>query len=1110
MMNVVTAWHEKIKIPTYGTGKPEKNPIFSERRIYQGSSGVVYPHPVIEKIENEKYDKEYDAVFIENQYLKIMILPEIGGRIHRAFDKIRNRDFIYYNQVIKPALVGLTGPWISGGIEFNWPQHHRPSTFDPIDVTIEEFEDGSKTIWVNEVEQMFRTKGMAGFTLYPDKAYVEVKVRLYNKTPFSQSFLWWANPAVKVNDFNQSVFPPDVHAVYDHGRRDVSDFPIATGTYYNVDYSPGTDISRYKNIPVPTSYMAGESKYDFIGSYEHDTQSGMLHVASHHVSTGKKQWTWGNGDFGKSWDRNLTDEDGPYVEIMCGVFTDNQPDFSWIQPDEEKSFEQYFMPYAEIGLVKNASKEAAMNVDFSNHEILVKIYVTTEYKNAIIIVLLDDSIIEEITADLSPLKSYQKTITSGVSFFPKQINVLVKDNEGNVLISYQPEEDIDKEKPAPAKAALLPSEIETNELLYLNGLHLEQYRHATFSPLPYYEEALKRDAGDIRNNNALGLWYLRRGQYAKAEPYFRKAVERLTERNPNPYDGEPYYNLGLCLKLQNNFDEAYKYFYKATWNDAWQHNAFLQLSKIAAIKKDFRNGLYLIEKSIDRNYRSHNARHLKAALLRKTGHAEEALRLIGDSLKIDPFNYGCLFEKYLVVSQDKQKTEALEKLRELIRNSLNNYLEYTIDYLQSGMYEEAIALLAAYEEKNHEASPLLFYYLGWLHLQLGNKEPAQLYFKKASLASPDYCFPNKLEDKMVLEAAISNDPADAKALYYLGNYWYSNRQYKEAMDCWERSIGIDDKFPTVQRNLSLAYYNKLKDASRSILLLETAFRLNTTDARVLMELDQLYKIQNYNYEQRLELLEKHLDLVEERDDLYLERITIYNQLHKYEKARQLLSERKFHPWEGGEGKVILQYLICQVELAKKALSRSSNEEALDLLDKLEHYPVNLGEGKLYGTAENDIHYFKGCAYEAMDMNEQAVEEFIAATRGNSEPVQAIFYNDPQPDKIFYQGLAWGKLHNEKKANEIFNKLISFGKQHLNDEIKIDYFAVSLPDLQVFDQDLNLRNVIHCNYMIGLGLLGLRTNDLAKCHFDKVLEENINHLGAITHLKMIEYLESLQI
>ena len=227
----VKAWKEVVKIPTYGIGTPEKNPIFLEKRVYQGSSGVVYPHPVIEKIMDEKEDREYIALFLENDYIKIMILPELGGRIQMAYDKVKQRHFVYYNQVIKPALVGLTGPWISGGIEFNWPQHHRPSTFEPLEWAIENNEDGSKTVWCNELERMFHTKAMAGFTLYPDKAYIEIKAKLYNRTSQPQTFLWWANPAVKVDEHYQSVFPPDVHAVFDHGKRDVSEFPIAKGTY---------------------------------------------------------------------------------------------------------------------------------------------------------------------------------------------------------------------------------------------------------------------------------------------------------------------------------------------------------------------------------------------------------------------------------------------------------------------------------------------------------------------------------------------------------------------------------------------------------------------------------------------------------------------------------------------------------------------------------------------------------------------------------------------------------------------------------------------------------------------------------------------------------------
>lgn len=284
---MVKAWKEKVVIPTYEVGKPEKNPIFLEKRVYQGSSGVVYPYPVIESISNEKTDHEWNAIFIENEYIKVMVLPELGGRIQMAYDKIRQRHFVYYNHVIKPALVGLAGPWISGGIEFNWPQHHRPSTYMPVDSTIEEHEDGSVTVWVNEMERMFHQKGMAGFTLRPGCAFLEIKGVLYNRTDVPQTFLWWANPAVAVNDHYRSVFPPDINAVFDHGKRAVSSFPIATGTYYKMDYSAGVDIANYKNIFVPTSYMGVNSKYDFEGGYEFDTEAGMLHVASHHVSPGK-------------------------------------------------------------------------------------------------------------------------------------------------------------------------------------------------------------------------------------------------------------------------------------------------------------------------------------------------------------------------------------------------------------------------------------------------------------------------------------------------------------------------------------------------------------------------------------------------------------------------------------------------------------------------------------------------------------------------------------------------------------------------------------------------------------------------------------------------------
>lgn len=409
-MEKVKIWEEEVVIPTYEIGEPDKNPMFLEKRVYQGSSGKVYPYPTIEKISQEKTDKVYKAVFLENQYIKVMILPELGGRIQRAYDKTNEYDFVYYNRVIKPALVGLLGPWISGGIEFNWPQHHRPTTFMPVDYLIQEHEDGSKTLLVNDVDQMYGTKGIAGFTLYPDKAYIEIRGQLYNRTALPQTFLWWANPAVAVNDYTQSIFPPDVHSVMHHGKRDVSRFPIANGVYYKHDYSEGVDISRYKNIPVPTSYMAEKSDYDFVGGYDYQKEAGILHVADHHISPGKKQWTWGCGEFGKAWDRNLTDEDGPYIELMTGVYTDNQPDFTWLKPFEEKTFCQYFMPYKKVGPVKNASIHAALNMEVRKEGLYVCVYGTQPYDDAEIVVTKQGERIYSERCMISPVDIYEKVL----------------------------------------------------------------------------------------------------------------------------------------------------------------------------------------------------------------------------------------------------------------------------------------------------------------------------------------------------------------------------------------------------------------------------------------------------------------------------------------------------------------------------------------------------------------------------------------------------------------------------------------------------------------------------------------------------------------------------
>ena len=1085
---MVKAWRETVVIPTYEAGAPEKNPIFLEKRVYQGSSGVVYPYPVIESISDEKHDKEYHAVWLENEYIKVMILPELGGRVQMAYDKIAQRHFIYYNQVIKPALVGLAGPWISGGIEFNWPQHHRPSTFMPVDCTIEEHpEDGSVTVWCSEMERMFHQKGMAGFTLRPGCAYLEIRGVLYNRTEVPQTFLWWANPAVKVNDAYQSVFPPDVNAVFDHGKRAVSSFPIATGVYYKMDYSAGVDISNYKNIKVPTSYMVAASDYDFEGGYENDTRCGMLHVADHHVSPGKKQWTWGNGDFGRAWDRNLTDEDGPYIELMAGVYTENQPDFSWLMPYEEKSFVQYFFPYRELGVVKNASRDLVLNIDPAGAgQVLLRLFATSRQTAHVLLRSDDGRTLYERELELGPERVFDELVPVGeVPFDRLDLQV------GRLHWHAEP---ADRPVPPPAEAALKPAEIGTCEQLYLTGLHLEQYRHATWSAKDYYEEALRRDPLDVRCNNALGLWYLRRGRYALAEPYFRTAVKVLQRRNPNPYDGEPLYNLALCLRRQGRLDEAYDWFYKATWNAAWQDAGYFACAQISVARGRLDDALDQLDHALARNWHHHQARALKAAVLRRLGRAQEALALCADSLALDKFNYGCRWVELLLGAGDRQAFVAL------MRGESENYDEIALDFCAAGLCDEADALWALGAEQG-ALSEMSFYYWKYYcsadaaetaaasqdrsHPRLRKREGPAAEGCGRGPAQPDVCrpelprsgvaeqnricFPNRLEAIEVLSAA---DAGDARAAWLLGNLWYDKRQYDQAEACWEQAVAADPDFPGAWRCLALVRYNKRHDAAGALAAMERAYALDETDARILMELDQLHKKLGSPAQERLDRLQAHRAQVESRDDLVLEEITLLNDLGRYAEAREKLDAHRFHPWEGGEGKVPAQYQRCRVEMAKQAMDAGRWADAVALLEECLVYPEHLGEGKLYGAQEQDFYYYLGCAWQGAGDAAKARECLEKGAQGDLKPVPALYYNDAKPEKIYYQGLALAALGRKAEAEVKFRMLLDYGEAHRGDEVVMDYFAVSLPDLAIWDEDLTLRNVAHCDLMARLGREGL--------------------------------------
>jgi tetratricopeptide (TPR) repeat protein len=1084
----VRCWEEQVTIPTYPVQEADPNPMFLEKRVYQGSSGKVYPNPFTDRVALEKVDATYKAVFLENEFVQLMLLPEIGGRIHAGLDKTNGYDFFYRQHVIKPALVGLLGPWISGGVEFNWPQHHRPSTYMPVYTAIEEHADGSRTVWLSEHDPMLRMKGMVGIHLAPGKAIVEAKVRLYNRTPLPQTFLWWANVAVRVHDRYQAFFPPDVTFVADHARRAISSFPIARGSYYGVDYTPGTDISWYKNIPVPTSYMVTDSKYDFFGGYDHGCAAGVVHTSNHLVAPGKKLWTWGNAEFGYAWDRNLTDDDGPYVELMAGAYTDNQPDFSWLQPYETKTFSQYWYPIQKIGPVKNANTEAAVNLEFDAGSVRVGVCVTERRKVRVTLTCKGQTLIEE-QIELAPGEPLARAIEHSAAQ-PEEYRLCVLDNDGTELIVYQPQTAVDRTLPGPATEPQPPLEIASADELYVTGLHLEQYRHATRSAEDYWREGLRRDADDSRMNNAMGLVYLRKGRFAEAEEHFTRAIHRLTLRNPNPYDGEPFYNLGLARFYQGKNSGAYEAFHKSVWNYAWQSAGYYALASISAERGELRLALEQVEKSLLTNSASLNARGLKAALLRRMGRTADADALIDETLALDRLCFRLLAERFLLSREEKD----LRAFVAALDGDTQTLLDLGYELAWSGFREDACALLRACSREECFGHPMLWYTLSWLAFSLGDEPQSRHDANQAETASPRYCFPARLEEMIVLEDAIARNPAGARAHYYLGNLYYDKRRYEDAIRCWRRSVELDDRFSIPFRNLGIAEFNIQHNPEAADRMYARAFAVNPQDARVLYEWDQLKKRAGLaSPQERLRSLQEHQDLVEYRDDLSVEYITLLNQCGQGQAALQRLSARRFSPWEGGEGLVSAQYVHAHRALGLTELAAGNPARALEHFEAARLYPENLGEGKHLLTLERDLDYFSGLAAQMLGDVELAQRHWKAA----AAPLPAVGAHS------YFQALAQRKLDDDEAARAILSRLAQFAERLAETDPKIDYFATSLPNLLLFDDDLVKRNRVDALFLNALVNHGLGDAEKAAQQLEQLLAEDPNHLLAAELLRWLK-------
>lgn len=1084
----VKMWEGVEKLPTYRVNDPEKAPLFERDFAYQRAKRGVYPYAMNDNPTIEKVDSCHHALYLENDYVKVCVLPGIGGRLFYATDKTNGYEIFYRQSVIKPANVGMLGAWISGGVEWNVFHHHRATSQYPIDYNLVDNGDGSKTIWVGEVENRHRMSWAIGLTLHPDKSYIEVTGRFFNNSIDRNSMLHWNNVATHANENYQIIFPECTEFGMFHHKLSHVHWPVPQTPYKNNPAYIGTDISWWKNLPSLTgdSVFIHDLQDDFVGGYDHGVDAGTMLAGNHNINKGGKFWTWGPHAYGHAWDcETLTDSDGPYVELMTAAYSDNQPDYCWINPQETKEFTAYWYGIRNLDNVNRGNEKATVNMDIDpSGAVHVAANVTQIRRNAKVEVTHDGKVLYSKVATMAPDKPFADDfkVDAAEVADPAEVLMSLYSAEGELLIDYHPYRH-DLSKPHPEDLLPVnpdPKSIENTEELFYVGMRNLQFHQAHTDPMDYFNEVLRRDPGDVRTNTQVGIILRKAGDYDKAAEHLRRAIRRQTANYTRPSDGEAMYNLGLILKAQEQWEPAIDTLYRAAWDYEYASSAYYQLAQISSGLGNFKRAMEEVDMAISYNGMNIDARNLKTTLLRKAGKNEEAKALAHEVLEFNPLNYYAANE--LVLLGAKQDSE----LGKLLRGVPESYLELALYYYNNGFVKEAKDILTVSETVR--PYPTVAYWLGFLADADGNAELARNWFKAAESKDIDYVFPFRLETIKALDKALEYNPNSFNTWYYLGNLYYQKQPHK-ALACWEKAVEAKPDFAMALRNLGWYWRfkdeNKSKDFSdyaKAIEYYKLAIDSDTDgNAIFLAECDEIMEFVKAPLMDRYNLFKGKEALYEKRYDSETKALKQRILQGEYAPVLEKLQTRFYSRREHIEDLHDIYVDVCLLS-GFEAWENGDDDKALELMLLADEYPENHGYAHLeYYARDAQVYYNIGLAYERTGDKENAAKYFEKASQVEVKDADCI-YN-------YEKGLAMLKLDAKADVKPMFKAIVQNGKAAHTTYVQRFWESF---DRGPYEQDVNSA----AYYMEGIGYKALGKERKAKIAFSKALEERNDNLWAL--------------
>lgn len=962
-------------VKTYPFSEPDPVPILTRSSLW-GRGARLYPYFFFDKFSKTSVDKEWKVIRMENPYISVSVLPEVGGKVWGATEKSTGNEFIYTNHVMKFREIALRGPWTSGGIEFNFGiVGHTPSTATPVDYLIRENPDGSVSCVVGAMDLPSRTRWSVTIHLPKDKAYFETQAFWYNPSPYHQSYYAWMNAAVKATEDLQYIFPGLHHIGHNYN------VPLRS---WPVD-EEGRDLSWYRNNAFGSykSYFTVGEYENFFGGYWHDSQFGFGHWALYDDVPGHKIWIWGLSRQGMIWEDLLTDADGQYSEPQAGRYL-NQSDHSLFLPFTADNWKEIWFPYKDIGPMVKASPLGVLNVEQGQDSVKIGLFPLEKIDKPIVVTYGGQEIFRE-PLSLDPAEIYKKKVPlDNVEDQTLEIKIA-----NRLFYSSDPEAN-DLERPIRFHSF----DQETGEGRYLLAKRFEQERNY-YSALESYLLCLEKEPLHTRALCRIAELYCRRGEYETAKFFAHRAL--LNEM----YDPEANYVCGIISRQLGNLTDAKETLGWAARSLEYRSSAYTQMAEIYFLEKDYELSWNYLQKALDYNAYNINAMLLESAISRLNSRPYNAQEVLRKILEIDPLNHLARYELYLASPSQSN----LESFRKMIRNELPNetFIELALHYVNLGMIQQAVQLFEFIQDY-----PTSCYWLSYLFRE-EDSEKSRMYLNKTQELSPWLVFPYREESIPVFQWASRANSQDWKAKYYLALILWSKGRVQEAREFFDACARPDFAPFYIARG----HFYKSVDLQKSQIDFEQAVKIGPESWKTwhtLIDFCSEQAMPEKALETALQATSRH----PEEDYLQVDLARAFIGNERNTEAADILDNLEILPYEGASD-VHRLFVRCHVNLGLENIQERNYEQAIQHLEKAKTYPENLGSGQPYESDQRMQDYLIAYSYNKLGNKEKA-EEIKKAIYDYT-----LEHMSTQGENQYFGGMALVDLGERTQGRELMRK-----------------------------------------------------------------------------------------